>query len=96
MDPLFRFPYNALKELFDGATVVEAMLVALDHMQVNFVTVSKSGLRKFRRNVISFPQDVATFAERHGMMKQYRAGDRVSSVRGPGRDLTRVAFDGAR
>ena len=89
MDPCFRFPVDDLKDLFDGATVVEAMLVALEHMQVNFVTVSRSGLRKFRRNVISFPQDVAAFASRQGMMKRYRAADRVNSVRGPGRDLTR-------
>ena len=49
MDPCFRFPVDDLKELFDGATVVEAMLVALEHMQVNFVTVAR-GLRKFRRS----------------------------------------------
>ena len=58
---------------------VEAMLVALDHMQVNFVTIRASGLQKFRRNVISFPQDVASFSARHGMMKQYITGDRVNS-----------------
>jgi len=89
MDPCFRFPFDELKELFDGATLVESMLVALEHMQVNFVTVSRTGLRKFRRNTISFPQDVPLFAARQGMMKQYRPGDRVNSVRGPGRDLSR-------
>ncbi len=64
MDPCFRFPWDDLKDLFDGATLVEAMLVALEHMQVNFVTVSSSGLRKFRRNTLSFPQDIAGFAQR--------------------------------
>ena len=29
MDPCFRFPYQDLNDLFAGATVVEAMLVAL-------------------------------------------------------------------
>ena len=87
MDPCFRFPVDDLRELFEQATVVEAMLVALDHMQVNFVTIRVSGLQKFRRNVISFPQDVASFAARHGMMKQYILGDRVNSRRGPYGDL---------
>eukprot|EP00959_Pyramimonas_sp_CCMP1952_P396703 8311958-Pyramimonas_sp.AAC.1 len=50
MDPCFRFPWDDLQELFDAATVTEAMLLALEHMQVNYVTVAQSGLRKFRRN----------------------------------------------
>jgi len=91
MDPCFRFPIDDLRDLFEGATLVESMLVALEHMQVNFVTVSWSGLRKFRRNTISFPQDIGTFAARHGMMKQYRPGDRVNSSLGPGRDIEREA-----
>ena len=86
MDPCFRIPVDDLQDLFDGATLVEAMLVALDHMQVNFVTVSSSGLRKFRRNTISFPQDLSGFAQRHGLMKTFRPGDRVNSVRGLGAD----------
>lgn len=86
MDPCFRFPWDDLKDLFDHATLVEAMLVALDHMQVNFVQVSSTGLRKFRRNTLSFPQDVGTFAQRHGLMKNFRVGDRVNSVRGLGDD----------
>ena len=52
MDPCFRFPFDDLKDLFDSATMVESMLVALEHMQVNFVTVSRTGLRKFRKNTI--------------------------------------------
>ena len=32
MDPCFRFPWHDLKDLFASATMVEAMLVALDHM----------------------------------------------------------------
>ena len=39
MDPCFRFPADDLQWLFDQETVVEAMLIALEHMQVNFVTV---------------------------------------------------------
>ena len=89
MDPCFRFPFDDLQDLFDGATMVESMLVALEHMQVNFVTVSRTGLRKFRKNTISFPQDFASFALRHGMMKGYEPGDRVNSVRGRGHDINR-------
>ena len=71
MDPCFRFPWDDLQDLFAGATLVEAMLVALEHMRVNFVTVSTSGLRKFRRNTLSFPQDIAAFARRHELMKAF-------------------------
>ena len=63
MDPCFRFPWDDLKDLFESATLVEAMLIALEHMQVNFVTIS-SGLTKFRRNTLSFPQDIVGFAQR--------------------------------
>ena len=86
MDPCFRFPWDDLQALFASATVTEAMLVALDHMQVNFVTVSSTGLRKFRRNTLSFPQDVGRFAEKLDLMKGYRVEDRVNSVRGMGVD----------
>ena len=86
MDPCFHFPADDLQWLFDQATMVEAMLIALEHMQVNFVTVATTGLRKFRRNTLSFPQDVMGFAQRLEMMKGYRVGDRVNSSRGPGQD----------
>ena len=91
MDPLFRFPQGPehdLRELFSHATLVETMLVALDHMQVNFVSVHRNGLRKFRRNTLSFPQDISTFAQRMDLMKNYEVNDRVNSFRGvfPGSD----------
>ena len=53
MDPLYKFPFE-MQQLFDMATPTEAMLVALEHMQVSYTTVSWTGLSKFRRNVISF------------------------------------------
>ena len=83
MDPCFRFPVDDLQWLFDQASVVEGMLIALEHMQVNFVTVSSTGLRKFRRNTLSFPQDIGSFARRQQLMKSYKVGDRVNSSRGP-------------
>ena len=84
MDPCFRFPADDLGDLFQHATMVEGMLVALEHMQVNFVTISTTGLRKFRRNTLSFPQDIASFAQRMELMKNYRPRDRVNSSRGSG------------
>ena len=84
MDPCFRFPADDLRDLFAHATITESMLVALEHMQVNFVQISKSGLRKFRRNTISFPQDIAGFAQRLHLMKGFQLRDRVNSTRGPG------------
>ena len=34
--------------------------------------------------MISFPQDFAAFARRHGLLRCYKVGDRVNSCRGPG------------
>merc|ERR1712032_151 len=82
MDPCFRVPRDDLQHLFDNATVTEAMLVALEHMQVHYVRVSASGFRKFRRNTLSFPQDIFAFARRHDLLKNFRPGDRVDSSRG--------------
>ena len=90
MDPVFRFPYEELQQLFDSASLIESMLVSLDHMQVNFVTVYRTQLLKFRKNIISFPQDIAAFARRVGLLDTYKVSDRVNSVRGPGDNLDRL------
>ena len=81
MDPCFRFPHEELRDLFMSATVTELRFVALEHMQVNYVTVAMSGLRKFRRNTLSFPQDTGMLALRHelghnfaDMGEEYDAG----------------------
>ena len=96
MDPLHNFPIGGagsdLKELFASATVFESMVVALEHMQIHYAT-AKSELMKYHTNVISFAQDVAGFAGRVGVapgQSEYRAGDRVNSVRGPGRRVDRM------
>ena len=49
MDPCYRFPYHDLADLFAMATVTEARFVALEHMQVDFVTVRKSRLHNSER-----------------------------------------------
>lgn len=92
MDPVYTFPGNdrQLQYLFDSATVVEAMLVALDPMQVTYVTAKSSGLQKFKKNVISFPQDIASFAKRVGLLCGFKFGDKVNSTKGPGRERDRA------
>ena len=91
MDPCFRFPHEELGDLFRSLTVTEARFVALEHMQIDFVTVRRTGLRKFRKNMISFPQSPGKLFHRLGVLKHFRIGDRVNSTRGPGGDLDRPA-----
>ena len=95
MDPCWRFPCEEVGEFFEQAAVTESMLVALEHMQVNWVTVGKSRLDKFFKNVISFPQESARFLARMGALRSYRVGDRVNSVRGPGEDVARPVVEAA-
>ena len=94
MNPWHGFPGGQsgrdLRDLFASATPLEAMLVALEHMQVHFVLARRTRLPKFVKNVISFPQDFAGLASRVGLLQQYRADDRVNSVRGPGSDEARL------
>ena len=88
MDPLFRFPLGQpgidLMNLFESVTCIESLLVSLEHMSVEYVQVARTGLTKFRKNVISFLQDLPGFAGRVGLLRNYRPDDRVNSNRGPG------------
>ncbi len=78
MDPLWRGPdvdeplgldearrLKALHYCFDNATVVEEMLVALLHMQVDVCYLRQgrqrhyTGMPAFRKNIITFPQELA-------------------------------------
>ncbi len=91
MDPMYRFPeIDWLKELLRSLTLTESMLLALNHMQVSYVTIARTGLSVFRKNVISFPQSFPEFARRLGLLDGFKVGDRVNSVRGPGLDLSRL------
>jgi hypothetical protein len=94
MDPCWRFPHEEFADIFAQATVTEAMFIALEHMQVDYVTVRTSRLDKFRKNVISFPQDTWSFVEREGMLRHYKVNDRVNSIRGPGSDPDRAPVMG--
>ena len=64
MDPVWKFPHQELAELFQSLSLTDSMLVALDHMSVTFVTVAKTRLTKFRKNPISFPQELSDSARR--------------------------------
>ena len=74
MDPVWKFPHEELASLFQAASLTESMFVALEHMQVSFVTAQKTRLTKFRKNVISFAQDTPSFVHRVGPPVPVRAG----------------------
>ena len=89
MDPCFRFPYDDLQELFDGASMLGGMLVAWEHMQIHCVLCTATGLQNFYRNVIVFPQDLSVFISQHDLGRGYCVTDRVTSSRCPGEELNR-------
>jgi hypothetical protein len=90
MDPCWKFPYDELRELFASATLTEHCFVALEHMQVHIVTAQSTRLAKFRKNVISFAQDVPSFVDRVGLLCQYKVGDRVNTRLGPSVETGRL------
>ena len=49
MGPVWMFPQDELATLFQAASLTESMFVALEHMQVPFVTAQKTRLTKFRK-----------------------------------------------
>ena len=53
---------------------------------MSFVTIKRTRLHKFHKNVISFLQEIGSFFGRMEALKQFRVGDRVNSNRGPPRD----------
>ncbi len=96
MDPMYRFPrVDWLRELFRSLSLAEALLLALEHMQISYVTIASTGLAAFTRNVISFPQSFPEFAKRVGLLAGFRVGDRVNAVRGPGADMHRAPVPAA-
>jgi len=88
MDPLMGYPDDvaARRELdhyIDAASVVESMLVALHHMQVSVCYIRgrhsrSSGLSCFRKNIISFPQDLMELQQLHSFLSQLQANDVVN------------------
>jgi hypothetical protein len=87
MDPLMGYPDDvaARRELdsyIDGASVVESMLVALHHMQVSVCYLRGrhsrfSALSCFRKNIISFPQDLLELQQMHSFLSRLTTNDVV-------------------
>ena len=81
-DPLLQFDENRLQkefqDLFRTATVVEEMLVALNHMQVDVCYLRRSGLTGFRKNIISFPQDSVELKNFNTFWSNLKTGDIVN------------------
>ena len=90
-DPLAGFPATdrvvlldmELQDLFRQATVLEAMLVSLNHMQVCVCTFSsrtdsRTGLSRFRKNIIAFPQHVSDLQQHMSFVQSVRVNDIVN------------------
>ena len=90
MDPLFGIDEVAVRReyryLFEHATVVEAMLVALNHMQVDVCYVhghnqARGHMTTFRKNIISFPQHLTELQQLVHFLSNLKAGDIVNVKR---------------
>ena len=73
--------------LFAQASVVESMLVALNHMQVNVCTFegredSRTGLTRFRKNIISFPQRLSELQQHLAFVDSVVENDILNVVTG--------------
>ena len=72
-----------VQDLFRQASVLEAMLVALNHMQVSVCTFtsagkSRTGLPRFRKNIISFPQHVSDLQQHISFLEGVAINDIVN------------------
>ena len=72
-----------LHDLFRQATVLEAMLVSLNHMQVCVCTFSsrsdsRTGLSRFRKNIIAFPQHVSDLQQHVSFVENVHENDVVN------------------
>ena len=87
MDPCWNFPREEYAALFASLTFTEAVLVALDWMQVNVCFCRSTCQHKFMGNAICFEESRANFFETMRAMRQYRALDGMNSSRhlGPAR-----------
>jgi hypothetical protein len=87
-----------LDHYIESASVVESMLVALRHMQISVCYLRgrrerSSGLSCFRKNIISFPQDLMELQQLHRFVSGLQPNDVVnvdvsegpSAAAGPGR-----------
>ena len=99
MDPLMFLDDSRLfKEwmyLQTNATILESMLVALAHMQVNFVYLRdfkdrRTGLTAFRKNVISFPQEALELQDLKNFFSSVEINDIVNVYWQPAEDVPKT------
>ena len=79
--------FKELHELFNQATVVEEMPVALNNMQVSVCTFqgredTRTGITRFRKNIISFPQRVSELQQQLQFVSSVAPGDVVNIFTG--------------
>ena len=69
-----------MHHIFNHATVVEEMLIALNHMQVSVCTVgrARTGVSMFRKNIISFPQELNELKHMEAFLSNITRGDIVN------------------
>ena len=88
MDPLMGFPDDVrlrrhIQHIFDNATMLEVMLVSLQHMQVDTCHFYRRrggtpGLPLFRKNIISFPQELLEMKQLHHFLSHLSPNDVVN------------------
>ena len=88
MDPLMGYPDDValrkhLHYYFKNATMLESMLVALHHMQVDTCHFQRRrggepGLPLFRKNIISFPQELLEIKQLHHFFSNLSPNDVVN------------------
>ena len=72
-----------VQDLFRQASVLESMLAALNHMQVSVCTFtsagkSRTGLPRFRKNIISFPQHMSDLQQHFSFLAGVAINDIVN------------------
>ena len=84
MDPLFSTDEGRVRKefvyLFENATMLESMLVSINHMMVD-VCHYKYGITGFRKNIISFPQSQIHYGKFKAAMSNIHVGDIVDVQR---------------
>ena len=88
MDPLMGFPDDVrlrrhIQHIFDNATMLEVMLVSLQDMQVDTCHFYRRrggtpGLPLFRKNIISFPQELLEMKQLHHFLSHLSPNDVVN------------------
>ena len=86
IEPLLTVDEGALRKTINyymqHATVVEAMVVALQHMQISVCTMrgfsGKPGLACYRKNIICFPQELLELRQLHEFFSRLAPNDVVT------------------